>query len=197
MKSSTDKHRRDVHFEVGEWVFLKLRPHRQQSIIRRINQKLTPHFYSPFLVIAKVGPVAYKLQLPESARILPVFHVSLLKKDVGCAPVEPDLPQGLMGDSNVLRSPKQCLAQRTITRNRTEVDQYLIQWDMGTAEDATWEDAFNIHSNFPSFKLEDTLDLHEEGSDGNQDTEPNDLAQPDGPNSWIVYRRRPKPRVKS
>ncbi|KAL4588404.1 hypothetical protein LXL04_001290 [Taraxacum kok-saghyz] len=98
MKSAADKHRRNVEFEVGDWVFLKLRPHRQQTVIRRINQKLAARFYGPFLITARIGAVAYRLQLPESARIHPVFHVSLLKRAVGNASVEPALPPGLMGD---------------------------------------------------------------------------------------------------
>lgn len=92
MKSYADKQRRDVEFSEGDWVFLKLHPHRQQSVIRRINQKLSPRFYGPFLIIARVGSVAYRLQLPESSKIHPVFHVSLLKRAIGNHQAEPSLP---------------------------------------------------------------------------------------------------------
>ncbi|KAL4573966.1 hypothetical protein LXL04_020788 [Taraxacum kok-saghyz] len=98
MKSVADKYRRNVEFEVGDWVFLKLRPHRQQTVIRRINQKFAARLYGPFLISARIGVVAYCLKLLESARIHPVFHVSLLKQAVGNASVEPALPPGLMGD---------------------------------------------------------------------------------------------------
>jgi transposase InsO family protein len=65
MQAYANKKRRDLKFEVGEWVFLKLRPHRQQSVMRMINKKLAVRFYGPFQIIEKVGEVAYKLQLPE------------------------------------------------------------------------------------------------------------------------------------
>nr|GFB45174.1 transposon Ty3-G Gag-Pol polyprotein [Tanacetum cinerariifolium] len=65
-QASADKHHRDVEFSVGDWVFLKLRPHRQQSVVKRINQK-------PFPIIARVASTAYKLQLPESAKFVTFF----------------------------------------------------------------------------------------------------------------------------
>ncbi|CAN0885651.1 hypothetical protein LINGRAHAP2_LOCUS15178 [Linum grandiflorum] len=64
-------------------VYLKLHPYKQKSVAQRKNQKLAPRFYGPFLVLKKVGAVACELQLPASANVHPVFHVSLLKKAVG------------------------------------------------------------------------------------------------------------------
>lgn len=49
----------------------------------RKSLKLTPRFYGPFPIVQKVGPVAYKLQLPPMAAIHPKFHVSQLKRKLG------------------------------------------------------------------------------------------------------------------
>ena len=74
---------------------MKLRPHRQQTVVRRINQKLAPRYFGPYPTLERVGAVSYRIKLPESARIHYVFHVSQLKKVVGSYKVEPKLPAEL------------------------------------------------------------------------------------------------------
>ncbi|KAL4557540.1 hypothetical protein LXL04_035721 [Taraxacum kok-saghyz] len=189
MKSYADKHRRDVEFSEGDWVFLKLRPHRQQSVIRRINQKLSPRYYGPFLIIGRVGPVAYRLQLPESSKVHPVFHVSLLKRAIGNHTAEPSLPPGLEMDSSSTPHPLQRLATRTITRGDSQIEEWLIQWDNQTVSEATWEDAFTVQTSFPSFGLEDKPFLQDAGIDKDQPTTSN---KPTEPIPWRVYSRRKK-----
>ena len=45
--------------------------------------KLAPHFYGPFQIMQKVGDISYKLDLPASSLLHPVFHVSNLKAKLG------------------------------------------------------------------------------------------------------------------
>lgn len=79
MKRQADKKRSERVFAVGDKVFLKFQPYVQSSLAPRANQKLAFKFFGPFTIIEKIGAVAYKLQLPDSAAIHPVFHVSQLK----------------------------------------------------------------------------------------------------------------------
>ena len=64
-------------------VYLKVKRFQQQRFSTTITSKLNPKYYGPFPIIAKVGEVAYKLQLLEGVMIHSVFHVSLLKKSMG------------------------------------------------------------------------------------------------------------------
>jgi hypothetical protein len=80
MKYQADKHRQEREFTVGDWVYLKLQSYVQQSLMKRSNHKLAYKYYGPYLITQKVGKAAYKLQLPESAQIHPVVHVSQLKR---------------------------------------------------------------------------------------------------------------------
>lgn len=83
MKRHADKKRSERTFEFGDMVFLKLQPYIQSSIAPRANHKLLFKFYSPYKVLARVGEVSYRLDLPETSRIHPVNHVSQLKKAAG------------------------------------------------------------------------------------------------------------------
>nr|GEZ70658.1 putative reverse transcriptase domain-containing protein [Tanacetum cinerariifolium] len=79
-KSYADLKRRLTEFEVGDKVMLKVSPRR--GVIRFGKRvKLSPRFIVTFKVIARIGPVAYKLELPDKLRgIHDTFHVSSLKR---------------------------------------------------------------------------------------------------------------------
>ncbi|KAI5429367.1 hypothetical protein KIW84_034103 [Lathyrus oleraceus] len=82
MRSQANRRRRQVDYEVGDMVFLKIQPYKMKKLSKRVNKKLSPRYYGPYEILQKIGAVAYKLELPEDTKVHPVFHVSLLKKVV-------------------------------------------------------------------------------------------------------------------
>lgn len=154
MKHSADQHRRDVSFAVGDSVFLKLRPYRQSSVAKRLCQKLAAKFYGPFEVLERVGKVAYRLKLPESSRIHPVFHVSQLKPVVGTPPQVTPLPQSFSSTGELLLRPEAVLGTRYTPNGCLEV---LIQWTGLPSHESTWNFGWEIQRQFPEFQLEDKL----------------------------------------
>jgi hypothetical protein len=88
-KSYADGKRRDMVFQEGDYVYLKVSPisglHRF-----KVKGKLSPRFTGPFKILERVGEVAYRLELPiQLADVHDVFHISQLKK--GFNPNDKDL----------------------------------------------------------------------------------------------------------
>ena len=79
-KSYADNRHRDLQFEIGDRVFLKISP--WKGVLKFGKRgKLSPRYIGPYEIVSKVGPVAYKLKLPpELSRIHDTFHVSMLRK---------------------------------------------------------------------------------------------------------------------
>jgi hypothetical protein len=79
-KSYADTRRRLLEFKEGDHVYLKVSPIRGMRRFK-VKGKLPPHFIGPFLILKRVGEVAYQLELPNHlADVHDVFHVSQLKK---------------------------------------------------------------------------------------------------------------------
>jgi hypothetical protein len=148
MKTHADKHRSGRHFNMGNWVFLKVQPYVQQSIAERASHKLAFRFFGPFQVEARVGEVSYKLRLPPKALI---HLVSLLRQvqppatdeDVRMAPLVPEDGQAILDE------PAQVLQCRPYLRGSTVRTQALVQWTSLSASLATWEDEAQLRARFP------------------------------------------------
>lgn len=104
-----NKHQKEKQFEVGSWVYLKLKPYWQFSVEFQSNAKLSGKYYGPFKILKRIGPVAYLLDLPKDLKLYPVFHISIFKQHMGTDElVEIALP--ILPDSRV--QPQAILEQR-------------------------------------------------------------------------------------
>lgn len=76
MRTKADKHRTEHAFAIGDFVFLKLQPYLQSSVMPRANHKLAFKFYGLYEIVEHINEVAYKLALPPYSRVHPIFYVS-------------------------------------------------------------------------------------------------------------------------
>lgn len=139
-KSYTDLRRRDLEFEMDDWVHLKVSPMR--GVMRFIKkEKLSPCYIRSYQIVRRIGKVAYELDLPsELDEIHPVFYVSMLKKCLG------DLDLTISTESTGVKdslSYEEILVQipnRQVCKLRnTEIVSVKVLWRNQLVEVATWE----------------------------------------------------------
>ncbi|KAK1651077.1 hypothetical protein QYE76_068882 [Lolium multiflorum] len=147
MKQQADKNRTPRTFDVGDAVFVKLQPYVQVSVARRANHKLSFRYYGPYNIIKCINPVAYKVDLPSSSRIHPVFHVSQLRK---C--LKPGTPASttLPIPPDHLVFPVRVIARRWHRSANGMREQVQVEWSDPMATDITWEDAVELQQRFPA-----------------------------------------------
>ena len=129
-------------------MYLRLRYNHLKSISRERITKLSPKYYGPFPIEAKVGKVAYRLKLPPGSQIHLVFHVSLLKEPVGAQPTSSVLP-ALPKEVSVRIEPEAVIDRRVVYRHGAPLIQVLVKWHGSTSEDNTWEYLPEFLKQFP------------------------------------------------
>ena len=80
-KSQAVLKRTPKEFQLGEHVFIKVRPKKSSLRLGRCA-KLAPRYCGPFEILSRIGQVAYQLALPPNLRVDNFFHISVLKKYV-------------------------------------------------------------------------------------------------------------------
>ena len=150
-KSYADKRRRPLEFDVGDHVFLKVSP--RKGVMRFGKQgKLSPRFIGPFLILERVGEVAYRLALPiQLEKVHPVFHVSMLRKYI------PD-PSHIVNfddlyveeDVSYESKPVQILDTKEQNLRGRSIPLVKVLWKQGNTEEMTWERESEIRAKYPA-----------------------------------------------
>ena len=149
-KSYADNRRRDLEFEIGDYVNLKISPTKGVMRFGR-KGKLSPRYVGPYAILQKIGKVAYELKLPsELASIHPVFHISLLKKCIG-DPISILPIEGLGVDENLSSEelPVDILCLQVKKLRNKEVASVKVLWRNHLVEGATWEAENGMKSRYP------------------------------------------------
>ena len=141
---------RDIEYEVGDKVFLKVSPWRK---ILRFGQKgkLSPRFIGPYEILKRVGPMAYQLALPpELAKLHNVFHVSMLRRyrsdESHILPVQEIQVQE---DLSYDEEPKAILAREVKHLRNKQVPLVKVLWHHHGREEATWEPEATMRAQYP------------------------------------------------
>jgi hypothetical protein len=145
MAAQANVHRRDVVFSVGDKVRLSAA---NLSLPSSMSRKLTARFLGPFDVERVVSPVVYKLKLPDSLKIHPVFHVSMLQPwrvdaEFPAHQSVPTRPPPVDVDDNRYEVDR-LLDKRTRRYGRGQRVEYLVRWQGYGPEDDTWEPVSHI-----------------------------------------------------
>ncbi len=149
-KSYSDNRRRELTFNEGDHVYLKVSPMRGTRRFK-LKGKLSPRFVGPYQILSRKGKVAYQLELPSQlSGVHDVFHVSQLKK---CLRVpEEQLPlEDLDVKENLSYTeyPTKILeTSHRVTRNRS-VRMCKVQWNHHFEDEATWEREDKLRAEFP------------------------------------------------
>ncbi|KAA0043380.1 pol protein [Cucumis melo var. makuwa] len=149
-KSYADVRRKDLEFEVGDKVFLKVA--RMRGVLRlKRRGKLSPRFVGPFEILERIGPVAYRLALPPSlSTVHDVFHVSMLRKYVPDPSHVVDYePLEIDENLSYAEQPVEVLAREVKTFRNKEIPLVKVLWRNHRVEEATWEREDDMRSRYP------------------------------------------------
>ncbi|GJY09501.1 hypothetical protein Tco_0377686 [Tanacetum coccineum] len=139
-KSYADLKRKPMEFKVGDMVMLKVSP--WKGVVRFGKRgKLNPRYVGPFKVLAKVGKVAYRLELPqEFSRVHHTFHASNLKKCYADEPLVMPL-EGIYVDDKLqfVEEPFEIMEREIKRLKRSRIQLVKVCWNSRRGPEFTWE----------------------------------------------------------
>nr|GEX25050.1 putative reverse transcriptase domain-containing protein [Tanacetum cinerariifolium] len=149
-KSYADLKRKLMEFQVGDRIMLKVSP--WKGVVRFGKRgKLNPRYVGPFKVLAKVGAVAYKLELPqELSRVHNMFYVSNLKKCYADEPLAVSL-DGLHIDDELhfIEEPVEIMDRKVKRLKQSRILIIKVRWNSRRGPEFTWEREGQFQKKYP------------------------------------------------
>ncbi|GJZ44754.1 hypothetical protein Tco_0592350 [Tanacetum coccineum] len=149
-KSYANKRRKPLEFQVRDKVMLKVSP--WKGVIRfGKRRKLNPLYIGPFKILAKVGTVAYQLELPEQlSHVHSTFHVSNLKKCLSDEPLVIPLDEIHVDDKlNFIEEPVEIMDREVKRLKQSHIPIVKVRWNSRRGPEYTWEREDQMQKKYP------------------------------------------------
>ncbi|KAD4982004.1 hypothetical protein E3N88_18675 [Mikania micrantha] len=117
--------------------------------------KLSPRFVGPFKILERIGPVAYRLELPlELSNIHDVFHVSNLKKCLIDESLIVPLKEIQIDEKLQFREePVEVMDREVKVLKRSRIPIVKIRWNSQRGPEYTWEREDQMKTKYPHLFL--------------------------------------------
>ncbi|GJW59639.1 hypothetical protein Tco_0108974 [Tanacetum coccineum] len=148
-KSYANVRRKPLEFQIGDRVMLKVSP--QKGVIRFEKRgKLNPRYIGPFKILKKVGPVAYKLELPEEFNnIHSTFHISNLKKCLSDESLFILMKELRLDDKlNFVKEPIEIMDREVKQLKQSRIPIIKVRWKSKRGPEFTWEREDQIRAKY-------------------------------------------------
>ncbi|KAD6454277.1 hypothetical protein E3N88_08983 [Mikania micrantha] len=155
-KSYADNRRKPLEFAIGDKVMLKVSP--WKGVVRFGKKgKLAPRYVGPFEILDRIGPVAYKLQLPqELSGVHDTFHVSNLKKCLSDETMIIPLNEVRLDDKlHFIEEPIEVMDREMKTLKRSRIPIVKVRWNSKRGPEFTWEREDHMKKEYPQLFTND------------------------------------------
>ncbi|GJX49061.1 hypothetical protein Tco_0275906, partial [Tanacetum coccineum] len=154
-KSYADNRRKPLEFEVGDRVMLKVLPWKGVVCFGK-KGKLAPRYVGPFEILERIGPVGYRLRLPEElSGVHDTFHVSNLKKCLADASLHVSLNE-IKVDKTLcfVEEPVEIMDREIESLKRSKISLVKVRWNSKHGPEFTWERKDYMKYKYPQLFLD-------------------------------------------
>nr|GEZ79084.1 putative reverse transcriptase domain-containing protein [Tanacetum cinerariifolium] len=149
-RSYTNVRRKPLEFQARDRVMLKIST--RKGIIRfKKRGKLNPRYIGPFKILKRIGPVAYKLKLPEELiNVHNTFYVSNLKKCLSDESLIIPMKELKLDDKLIfIEEPVEIMDREIKQLRQSRIPIIKVRWNSKKGPKYTWEGEDEIHAKYP------------------------------------------------